>query len=110
MWLNTCAPYFPLTAYVGVSNPYALRIPHGANLMVDLPDPLLKPEDAAEILGCTTKHLEGLRCRGGGPRYVRLGWRTVRYRRSQLESWLASREFASTAQEAQFVHRFVDQD
>lgn len=61
-------------------------------LLVDTPR-------AAAILGLTPRALEERRRRGGGPPYVRLSPTCVRYRLTDIEEWIASRTFASTAQE-----------
>lgn len=45
---------------------------------------------AAEYLGLQKTTLEAWRCRGGGPRFVKLG-RSVRYRQSDLDAWIESR-------------------
>lgn len=51
--------------------------------------------EAAHYLGLQKTTLEAWRCRGGGPRYVKLG-RAVRYRLSDLDAWLDSRVREST--------------
>lgn len=50
---------------------------------------------AAEYLGLSPATLETLRCRGGGPPFVKLG-RRVAYRREDLEAWLARSRRSST--------------
>lgn len=50
-------------------------------------DPLLDQGAAAAILGRSHRTLEGWRCRGYGPRYIRVGG-AVRYRQSDLDRWL----------------------
>jgi len=57
---------------------------------------LITTREAAAMLGVAPRTLEGWRLRGGGPRYVAVG-RLVRYRRAELERWLAERERASTS-------------
>lgn len=44
----------------------------------------LDTREAAALLGVSVKTLEGLRRRGGGPPFVRVG-KVVRYRRAELE-------------------------
>lgn len=53
---------------------------------VQAPEPAaeyLNTKDAAKLLGISTKGLEGLRARGDGPKYIRIG-KAIRYRRSDL--------------------------
>ena len=51
------------------------------------PAPLLNTRQAAEFLNLSPTSLVTLRCRGGGPEFVRLG-RAVRYRMADLEAWV----------------------
>lgn len=60
-------------------------------------EPVLNTSEAAQTLGLAVTTLEKLRVHGGGPRYVKLG-RAVRYRNSDLESWLDDRLRASTSE------------
>ncbi|MDJ0390901.1 helix-turn-helix domain-containing protein [Roseomonas sp. E05] len=59
--------------------------------------PLLTPEDVAAQLGVSRKALERWRCTGDGPRFVRLGHKTVRYRMEDVEAFVTGRLHASTA-------------
>jgi len=53
---------------------------------------LLTREEAAELLGIRPQTLAAWKCLGRqGPPYVRVGMRAIRYRRSDLEAWLAAR-------------------
>ncbi|MCU0894850.1 MAG: helix-turn-helix domain-containing protein [Rhodospirillales bacterium] len=52
---------------------------------------LLYPAEAAHILGLSPRTLEHYRIAGGGPPYVSIGRRCVRYRRSDLIAWIDSR-------------------
>ena len=63
---------------------------------------MLDTHDAAELLGVSPRTLEAWRVRGGGPRYVVLGDRgvrrgAVRYRREDLDGYVAARVRASTS-------------
>jgi predicted DNA-binding transcriptional regulator AlpA len=64
--------------------------PAGRPLPAD-PAALLYPAEAAHILGLSPRTLEHFRISGGGPRYVSIGRRCVRYRRSDLTGWIDSR-------------------
>ncbi len=57
---------------------------------------LLKTVEAGQLLRLSPKTLETWRVRGGGPRFCKLGCR-VFYRREDLESWIESRNKASTS-------------
>ncbi len=61
-------------------------------------DVLLRQEDAARILDLTPRALEAWRHKGGGPRYIRISARCVRYRRADLQAWIAERERHSTSE------------
>lgn len=63
-----------------------------------LPDPLWTQRQTAEYLGKVERTLERWRRDGVGPRYLRVG-RTIRYRRADVDAWLAGREYASQAEE-----------
>lgn len=54
---------------------------------------LLTTIEAATYLRVSARTLEGMRCSGSGPRYVKLGpgkRARVLYRRRDLEQWLGS--------------------
>jgi excisionase family DNA binding protein len=58
---------------------------------------LLTTKEAAALLGLSHRTLEGLRRRGGGPLFVALSRNAIRYRRSDLDAWIASRAAPHTA-------------
>jgi excisionase family DNA binding protein len=58
---------------------------------------LLTEGQAAEHLGLSRKTLEGWRTRGGGPKFVRLGTRAVRYRPTDLDQFVEAGLRSSTA-------------
>jgi predicted DNA-binding transcriptional regulator AlpA len=51
-------------------------------------DALLNPEEAAEFLGFSATTLQQWRCKGGGPRYIKIRGRLVRYWQSDLDNWV----------------------
>jgi predicted DNA-binding transcriptional regulator AlpA len=53
-------------------------------------DALLTPDDATEFLGVSKDTLAQWRSQSRGPRYIKLEKRLVRYRRSDLENYLAA--------------------
>ncbi len=63
----------------------------------DDPEQLLRQEQAALMLGLTPRCLENWRHRGGGPSYVRVSARCIRYRRSDLHEWVEARLRTSTS-------------
>ncbi len=52
---------------------------------------LLTTAQAAAVLGYTPRMLEARRTRGGGPSYVRISGRAIRYRVEDLVSWIEER-------------------
>lgn len=50
----------------------------------------LDSDQAAKYLGLKRTTLEAWRCRGGGPKFAKLG-RAVRYRQADLDAWIESR-------------------
>jgi hypothetical protein len=60
-------------------------------------DALLRPDQAAQFIGLTTRFLEARRLRGGGPPFVRISVRAIRYRRRDLLEWTESLVRSSTS-------------
>lgn len=54
---------------------------------------------AAARIGLRPSTLETLRCRGGGPQFVKLG-RRVRYRIADLDAYVAAHLVSSTSEKA----------
>jgi predicted DNA-binding transcriptional regulator AlpA len=61
-------------------------------------EPLIGTEEAACYLGVSKRMLEALRVRGGGPIYVRLARNKVRYKISDINTWVAARRYENTSQ------------
>ena len=61
------------------------------------PDALLLQIEAAYLAALSPRTLEALRVKGGGPAYIALGRRTVRYRRRDLLQWIEERQRRSTS-------------
>jgi len=59
-------------------------------------NPLLTPAEAGEQLGLTPAALAQLRYTGGGPCFIKLTAKAVRYRQSDLDSWIAAKARSST--------------
>lgn len=56
--------------------------------------------EAANYVRLAPVTLERFRLTGEGPKFLKLGKKTVRYRKSDLDEWLASRVVASTSEAA----------
>lgn len=65
----------------------------------DYLDRLINENEAAQFLGYTIRCLQNWRVRGGGPRFVKVSGRSIRYRRRDLIEWADSRLRDSTSQE-----------
>lgn len=55
-----------------------------------MPDPLWKPSDFAAYIDRPEKTLAEWRYRGIGPKYIKVQNGYIRYRRSDVEAWLAA--------------------
>lgn len=58
---------------------------------------LIDEEEASAFLGHSVRTLQKWRVRGGGPRFVRISRRSIRYRRSDLLAWIEARVCANTS-------------
>ena len=58
---------------------------------------LINEKVAAAFLGVTDRHLQELRQRGGGPRFIRLSSKLIRYTRTLLKSYADARMRSSTS-------------
>ena len=52
---------------------------------------------AADFLDLSVRSMQGYRYRGGGPSFVRLSCRCVKYRRIDLREWIETRLRSSTS-------------
>jgi predicted DNA-binding transcriptional regulator AlpA len=59
---------------------------------------VMRPPEAAKYLGLSTSTLAKMRLRGDGPVYLKLGKRTVAYRRVDLDAFLAQNLRRSTCE------------
>lgn len=62
------------------------------------PDQLYDERQAARLLRVSRRTMQGWRLKGGGPLFVRLGARCIRYRRADLQDFLAERTARSTSE------------
>ncbi len=58
---------------------------------------LIDEKEAGKFLHFSSRHMQGLRYRGGGPRFLRLSARCVRYRRWDLWKWAGEHLRTSTS-------------
>ena len=58
---------------------------------------LLTEAEAARRLGFTPRFLQERRYKGGGPKFVRVSARAIRYRPEDLEAWAEERLRNSTS-------------
>ena len=65
------------------------------------PEALLYPVEYAFLRGQSVRTLEAERLNGGGCPYIRLGRRTIRYRRRTGMEYIAARERKSTSDPGQ---------
>jgi hypothetical protein len=63
-------------------------------------DALLTPEQAAAFLNVTPHTLASWRVKGGGPEFVRLSHKIVRYAMGRLRAHIVARTATSTSAEA----------
>ena len=61
------------------------------------PDALLLTAEVAFLLGLSPRTLEAWRLRGGGPPFVAVTPKAVRYRRCDLKAWIEARVRTSTS-------------
>lgn len=57
---------------------------------------LLTPAAAGAQLGLTAAALARLRYTGGGPAFIKLTAKAVRYQQSDLDAWIAGKKRANT--------------
>ena len=60
-------------------------------------DCLINEVKAAEFVGYTVRALQNWRVRGGGPPFIKVSARSIRYRRRELIAWADSRLQANTS-------------
>lgn len=59
---------------------------------------ILSTTEAAKVLGLSPRTLPGLRLRGEGPPFIKLGNRRVGYLESDLFTWIQSQRRSSTSE------------
>jgi len=66
----------------------------------DYLDRMIDEHEAGKFIGYTIRALQNWRLRGGGPKFIKVSGRSVRYRRRDLIEWAESRLVASTTEAA----------
>jgi predicted DNA-binding transcriptional regulator AlpA len=77
----------------GVSSESTARNPDHLDCLID-------ESEAARFLGYTIRALQNWRIRGGGPHFVKVSSRSIRYRRRDLIAWIEARLRSNTSQSA----------
>ena len=62
---------------------------------------LIDEKAAADFLDLTSRTMQGFRQKGGGPKYIHLSSRCLRYRRIDLHNWAEARVRTSTSDTGQ---------
>ncbi len=63
-------------------------------------DRLMTETEAADILCYTVRALQNWRVRGGGPKFIKVSSRSIRYRRRDLLAWIDERTRNHSSEEA----------
>lgn len=66
----------------------------------DYYDRLINEREAAQYVGYTVRALQNWRVRGGGPKFIKVSARSIRYRRRDLIEWAESRLVSNTSEAA----------
>jgi len=61
-------------------------------------DRLMDEREAASVLCYSVRALQNWRHRGGGPKFVKVSARSVRYRRRDLLRWIDARTVSNTSE------------
>ena len=64
----------------------------------DFLDKLINEYEAADFIGHSVRTLQKWRVNGGGPRYIRISSRSIRYRRKDLIEWIEARSCSHTSE------------
>ena len=59
---------------------------------------LINEDNAADFADLSKRTMQGFRQKGGGPKYVRISARCIRYTRAWLKEWADARSAHSTAE------------
>ncbi|MEM7172436.1 MAG: helix-turn-helix domain-containing protein [Pseudomonadota bacterium] len=74
-----------------------MNITHKLRADPDHLDRLIHENEAADFLGYSPRALQNWRLRGGGPPFIRVSSRSIRYSRRDLKAWVDSKRARSTS-------------
>lgn len=66
----------------------------------DYLDRLINETEASGFIGYTVRALQGWRVKGGGPKFIKVSTRSIRYRRRDLIEWAESHLCSNTSETA----------
>lgn len=72
-----------------------------AQIQTDYQTKLINEHEAADYIGHSVRALQNWRVRGGGPRFVKISGRSIRYRRCDLNEWVEARLVCNTSEAIQ---------
>ena len=87
----------PIMNGVGPNHFFVFCFPPGKYTFRYL-DRMIDEHKAADFLGYTIRALQNWRVRGGGPKFVKVSGRSIRYRRRDLIEWAEGLLVASTSE------------
>lgn len=87
----------PLTGLIGQEMELSMTPKHDTP---DYLDRLMNENEAAAFLSYSVRALQNWRVRGGGPKYVKVSARSIRYRRRDLIAWVDERTYYNSTQAA----------
>ncbi|MCI2400409.1 helix-turn-helix domain-containing protein [Aliiroseovarius subalbicans] len=67
-------------------------------LPVEDPNRLMDENEAADLLCYSVRALQNWRYRGGGPKFIKISARSVRYAYGDVMEWIEQRRVANTSQ------------
>jgi len=62
-------------------------------------DRLIDEKEAADLLCYSVRALQNWRHRGGGPKFIKVSSRSVRYRIRDIQEWVEKKTVSNTSQE-----------
>ena len=74
--------------------------------MFDEQQVVMTEKQVAEYLNLTPRALQDWRYRGCGPAFIRISARCIRYRRSDIDKWLADRVAHNTVEQTKAEQDF----
>jgi hypothetical protein len=82
---------------MSIESPDGLGIGVAGSTRIDTAGGLMNEHAAAAFLGYSIRALQNWRLRGGGPQYVKVSEKSVRYQRCDLQAWIDARLCTGTA-------------